>query len=144
MDDIYNSIRICTITETWSKEKAEVTRAELNIDAYVLRILKERRDKGIGLLQHWLTVDYATWTLLLSKFAWMFHVIYRPPFSEAHSVIASVFFKEFSDFLQSACSDSSNCIITCINLKMRKNPYVRTLDGRKVVNSMNSVLMDKT
>ena len=74
---IDNSIDICTITETWLKDKDEVTRAELNIDGYVLRILQEITDKGVGLeflidqvfLQLWLSVGkLAPLSLLLGNY----------------------------------------------------------------------------
>ncbi len=121
-----NNIDICTITETWLKEKDDVTRAELNIDGYIFKDVtrENRQGGGIGILHRssitstlvnygeTSSFEYATWKLLLPKFAWMFHVIYRPPYSEAHPVSSNVFFKEFSDYLESACSDSSNFVIT--------------------------------
>ena len=97
----------------------------MNIHEYAFKDVarESRQGGGVGILHRsslrstlvvygeTRSFEYATWKLLLPKSAWMFHVIYRTPYSEAHPVTACVFFKEFSDYLESVCSDSSNFII---------------------------------
>ena len=108
------NINICTVTETWLEHEDEVIRAELNAIGYAFKDVPrvDRQGGGIGLLHRSNLVsnllksgettsfEFAVWKIALQCSTWLFHVIYRAPYSQAHPVTSDLFFQQFSDYLE--------------------------------------------
>ena len=56
--------------------------------------------------------EFAVWKIALQCSTWLFHVIYRAPYSQAHPVTSDLFFQQLSDYLESVSIGSTNLLIT--------------------------------
>ena len=104
-----------TITETWFTEDDAAVRAELNLDGY--NFLDHPREGRCGgetglIFRDSLRVkkveagekssfEFSEWTVTTVSNCICLFIIYRPPYSDKRKVPTTVFFREFSDYLES-------------------------------------------
>ena len=103
------------ITETWFTENDAAVRVEWNPDGY--NFLDHPREGryggGTGLIYRdslrvtkvevgeKSSFEFSEWTLSTVSNCIRLVMIYRPPYSDEHKVPTTVFFREFSDYLES-------------------------------------------
>ena len=103
------------IMETWLTEDDAAVRVELNLDRY--NFLDHPREDwcggGMGLIFHDClrvkkvetgeksSFKISEWTVTMVSNCICLFIIYRPPYSDKRKVPTTVFFREFSDYLES-------------------------------------------
>ena len=119
---IYKKLDICVVMETWLHENDSVTLATLSPQGYLFRNVSrhsKRPGGGTGIVfrenfkvnfiegRQRLPFETSEWNLTAHGRTTKFIIVYRPPYSEAHPVPASVFFQEFTTYLESIviCSE---------------------------------------
>lgn len=116
MDHIISEdLHVCALTETWLKPKDTVSEAALSSQGYNFEGAPRPTDRvggGTGLVfsdtiecskvssGELNSFEFSQWKLKTHKQYIMLIIIYRPPYSTAHPATPSVFFSEFSDFLE--------------------------------------------
>ena len=114
------------MTETWLTENDASVRVELIPDGYNLLDQPRvgRRGGGTGLLyRNDLRVkkvesgeensfEFSEWIICSTGHDIRLFIIYRPPYSDEHQVPTSVFFTEFSEYLESAVLSKENLLIS--------------------------------
>ena len=125
---IESKIDLCAITETWVKDQDTFTVASLNsVDGYAFKYfprLADRQGGGTGLMyrdnlkvkfvnghEH-KSFEFSMWNIGVDNKNINLIIIYRPPYSPAHRVPASVFFQEFSSFLEEHVLCPQSLLIT--------------------------------
>lgn len=114
------------ITETWLTEKDAAVRAELALDGYnfVDHPRVGRCGGGTGLIyRDTLRVqkveagekesfEFSEWVVSTVSHKFRLFIINRPPYSDEHRVPTSVFFREFSDYLETVLLSREPILLT--------------------------------
>ena len=114
------------ITETWLTEDDAAVRVELNLDGY--NFLDHPREGrcggGTGLIfRDSLRVkkveagekssfEFSEWTVTTVSNCIRLFIIYRPPYSDKRKLPTTVFFREYSDYLESVLLSKEQILFT--------------------------------
>ena len=128
VDHMVNScIDVCAITETWLKECDSVSIARLSTAGFVFRSFPRQSDRnggGTGILcresldvklsdcKEIRSFEFSEWNVQVHKRTIKVVIIYRPPYSDDHSVSSHVFFDEFSSYLENIVMAPEVLLIT--------------------------------
>ena len=112
---VENDIGLCTVTETWLNDADSVSIAQLSVAGYFFKNFSrqsQNRGGGTGILfrdsvnvslvdgKENKSFEYSEWIVKVHDRSMRHIIVYRPPYSSLHPVPASVFFDEFSQFLE--------------------------------------------
>lgn len=120
-------IDVCVITETWLKDKDTVSIAALSPPGYSFKSFPRQSNRlggGTGVMFNnnfkvslvdggeKRSFEFSEWNFIGTNRTIKTVAVYRPPYSQAHPVSPSVFFEEFSTFLESIVMCSEVLLIT--------------------------------
>ena len=112
---IGESIDVCVVTKTWLKNNDSVTLAALTPTGFSFRNVNRQSASsggGTGVIfrdsfkvwgvdrTHRESFEASEWNFTTGGKTTKFIVVYRPPYSEAHPVTPSAFFREFTLYLE--------------------------------------------
>ena len=112
---VENDIGLYTVTETWLNDADSVSISELSVAGYFFKNFSrqsQNRGGGTGILfrdsvnvslvdgRENKSFEYSEWIVKVHDRSMRHIIVYRPPYSSLHPVSASVFFDEFSQFLE--------------------------------------------
>ena len=112
---VENDIGLCTVTETLFNDVDSVSIAQLSVAGYFFNNFSrqsQNRGGGTGILfrdsvnvslvdgRENKSFEYSEWIVKVHDRSMRHIIVYRPPYSSLHPVPASVFFDEFSQFLE--------------------------------------------
>ena len=117
---------VYAITETWLTDKDASVRVELIPDGYNLldQPREGRGGGGTGLIYRdtlrvnkvdageKTSFEYSEWVINTTSHNLRLFIIYRPPYSDEHKVPTSVFFTEFSNYLESVLLSKEPVLLT--------------------------------
>ena len=124
---VNNNIDLCVVTETWLKDQDTVSVAALSPPGYSFKSFprqSERKGGGTGIMfNNTLKVslsgggekksfEFSEWILCAQSRAITIVAVYCPPYLEAHPVPSSVFFEEFSTYLENTVMCPEILLIT--------------------------------
>ena len=112
---VENDIGLCTITETWLNDADSVSIAQLSVAGYFFKNFSRQSQNSVGgtgnLFRDFVNVslvdgkenksyEYSEWIVKVHDRSMRHIIVYRLPYSSLQPVSASVFFDEFSQFLE--------------------------------------------
>lgn len=124
---IHSGTDLCCLTETWLKSSDTVSEAALAPEGYYYLGVPRPQDRiggGTGLIvrasiktnllhsDEKSSFEYSEWLVAIDNLRVRLIIIYRPPYSEAHPVTTSTFFREFSDLLENCVLCPEKLILT--------------------------------
>ena len=132
---ISTALDITLLTETWLTVSDAVIRAELKPPGYNFKVTpRSYRGGGVAILYKtgikckplslgaYSSFEYGHYELLYENIKMYTHVIYRPPYSEAHRITTATFFVEFQTYLSHAVQTCNALLIAGdFNIHMNVN-----------------------
>ena len=124
VDHVVNSnIDMCVVTETWLKDADSVTIAALSPDGYCFQN-SPRSGGGVGVMYKSIigtklihanqcsSFESSEWNVTIQNHVIKLVAVYRPPSSSTHPQPMSLFFEEFSTYLESIVISTERLLIS--------------------------------
>ena len=122
-----SNIDICVFTETWLKDVDSVTIAALSPNGYCFQNSPRENDRsggGVGVMyksimrtklmdaNQFRSFEFSEWNVTIQNQVIKLVGVYRPPYSTNYPQPVSLFFEEFSTYLESIVISTERLIIS--------------------------------
>ena len=134
---VENDIGLCTVTETWLNDADSVSIAQLSVAGYFFKNFpgqSHNRGVGTGILfrdslkislvdgKEKKSFEFSEWNVKVHDRSMRYVIVYRPPYSSLHPISTSVFFDEFSQFLENIVVSRGPCYLRRLQPSFRWPP----------------------